>query len=254
MREVSIISKIAKTVKKLIEGGYVIDIPESAEGIDGHIVSYVDKESRLAEQYKVLRTDFYFLSPEKPLKTVVITSSQPEEGKTITACNLAVSITLDANKKVVLIDGDLKRASVHRIFNIKRKPGFVDLLEGTVDPEYFFKEPVIENLYVIPAGTLSENPSEKLNTEKIYTVLDKFKKNCDYLIFDSPPVLDATDASILGTLCDGVLLVVKANVTPKKSIKEAMEHLNNAHVKPKGCILTNVKARLAYDYYYHKEA
>jgi len=247
------LNNIKEIFQKTLAGGYVIKIPKSAEGIDGHIVSYVDKESRLAEQYKVLRTDFYFLSPEKPLKTVVITSSQPEEGKTITACNLATSITLDANKKVLLIDADLKRASIHRMFGIKRKPGFIELLSGNIEAEYFLKEPIIGNLYVVPAGTLSENPSEKVNAEKAHAIINKFKENCDYVIFDTPPVLDATDASILGALCDGTLLVVKANVTPKRDIQEAIEHLKNAHVQPKGCILTNVRARLAYDYYYHRE-
>jgi len=242
--------KTVLNLEKLMPTGYIIKKNKSEDGIDGHIVPYVDRNSYIAEQYKVLRTDFYFLSPEAPLKSVVMTSSRPQEGKTITAANLATAISLDEHKKVVLIDGDLRKPAIHDLFGIPRNPGFTDLLDGNVGLDHFMEKPVIESLHVIPAGSPCNHPAEKLNSERVKHVIDELKKQCDYIIFDTPPVLSATDASILGTVCDGTLLVIRAGVTKKEIIREAYATLQNARVTPKGCILTNTRSHgFFYDYY-----
>lgn len=239
-------------IYKVTSDGYVIKNLRSEGGMDGRVAAYLDRKSHVAEQYKVLRTDLRFLSPEKPIKSIVITSSQSKEGKTVTCCNLAASIALEPGKKCILIDADLRKPEVHHIFNLQRKPGFIDILDGTVELEYFLRKPVIDNLYVIPAGSLHDNPSEKMDPKKMKDFIERLEQDFDAIIFDTPPVLSTTDASILGSLCDAVFLVVKAGVTQKDIILEAFEFLKNAHARPKGCILTNMVSTAAYDYYYSK--
>ena len=134
----------------------VIPQGRTEEGVDGRIVACSDRSSYIAEQYKVLRTNLYSLSPENPIKTLIITSPQPEEGKTITSCNLAVTLSLDTEKKVLLIDSDLRKPTIHNIFNLQRKPGFSDILSSVnTDIDTFIKKPTVGNLYIIPAGTIS---------------------------------------------------------------------------------------------------
>ena len=231
---------------------YVVKKPRSEEGIDGRLVSYTDRTSYIAEQYKVLRTNLYSMASTEHIKTIVITSSQAQEGKTITSCNLSTTLSLDQEKKVLLIDCDLRRPAVHNIFGISRKPGFSDVLAETVDMDEFLEKPVIGNLFIMPAGTIKSNPSEILTSTKIKNLIDGLKQKFDYIIFDTPPVLNVTDSSILGSLCDAVLFVVRAGVTPRNMVEEALEMLTEAQAKPKGCILTNVHYLLDSYYYFYR--
>lgn len=229
---------------------YVVIVPRTKEGLDGRLVSCVDKTSYIAEQYKVLRTNLASLSPEKAYKTFVITSAQPQEGKTITSCNLAATLAMDREKKVVLLDADMRRPAVHSIFGIQRKPGLSDVLSGKANIDEFIRKPMHENLYIVPAGSIHEDTSSILISNKISGIIEKLKKSFDYIIFDTPPVLNVTDSSILGSMVDAVLLVVKAGVTQQASIEEAFNMLEGAQAKPKACILTNVHFMLdTYSYY-----
>src|SRR4030042_2699227 len=236
---------------------FVIKKMKTPDGVDGHLVSYTDKHSFVAEQYKVLRTNLYSLSPRETLKTIVITSSQSQEGKSVTSCNLSYTLSLDAEKKILLLDADFRRPSIHRLFGIPRKPGFTDVLSGLVELEHFTKKPTFGNLHVIPSGTLITNPSEFLSSIKMRNLIKELKTSFDYVIFDSPPVINVTDSCILGSICDGVLLVVKAGITPKNMIEEAFTMLTHAQAKPKACVLTNTSIPVYYYYvsrykYYYK--
>jgi len=242
--------KIKKNLTRFIPSTYVVKKEKTADGIDGRVIAYVDKTSFIAEQFRVLRTNLYSLSPENPLKTIAITSTQAEEGKTITISNMAFTLSLDTEKKVVLIDADLRRPTIHRIFNISRKPGLSDVLLGKTDVEHLVKKPVVGNLYIIPSGTIISNPSEILNSAKFQETLNMLKEKFSYILFDTPPVLNVTDATVLGVHCDAVLLVVKAGVTQKNLIEEALNSLISAQVKPKACIVTNMRI-LPSEYYYY---
>jgi len=232
-----------KTLKEILSrytpATYVVKKTRTQDGVDGRVVAYADKDSSVAEQYRALRTGLYSLSPEKPIKTIVITSTQSKEGKTLTACNLAYTLCLDMEKKIALIDADLRRASVHAVFGLSKKPGFSDILSGAVGLEHFLAKSAFGNLYIIPSGTLIDNPSELLSSAKIRTVIDILKSRFDYIIFDTPPVINVTDASVLGYICDAVILVVKAGATPKDMVEEAFNLLKRAHAEPKACILTD---------------
>ncbi|MFH1753646.1 MAG: CpsD/CapB family tyrosine-protein kinase [Candidatus Omnitrophota bacterium] len=235
---------------------YVVKKPKAANGVDGRILAYTDNNSTIAEQYRVLRTNLYSFSPEKPIKTILLTSSQSEEGKTLTSVNLAYTLSLDIGKKVILIDSDLRRPAVHKMLGCDRKPGFADILSGKADIEYFLSKPAFGNLHVIPTGTIVDNPSEMLSSGKIKDLLEILKARFDYIIFDTPPVINVTDASVLGSICDAVFLVVKAGVTPKDMVEESYNMLKRAQAQPKATILTNVIIpihqyyRASYRYYY----
>jgi len=246
------LSDLKTLLKTYNPPSYIVKQERTEDGVDGRVVSYLDKSSYIAEQYKVLRTNLYSLAVEKPIKTLVVTSSQAQEGKTVTSSNMAFTLSMDKEKKVLLIDTDFRRPAIHNIFGIPRKPGFADILEGRVDIESFIAKPVIGDLFIIPAGTIQPNPSELFISTKLKSVLDRLKESFDYIICDSPPVLNVTDASILGAVCDAVLFVVKAGVTQKNMIEEAFNMLSEAQARPKGCILTNVHFLLDSYYYFYR--
>lgn len=243
---------IRKQLKRYAPPIYVVKQTVGEDGVDGRIVSYVDKMSHIAEQYKVLRTNLISLSPVKPVSTIVITSSHAWEGKTVTSCNLAVTLSLDKEKKTLLVDADLRKPGVHSMFGLSREPGFSDVLSDFIGVEKFLAKPAIENLYVIPAGSLVDDPSELLSLGKVETLLNRLKSEFDYIILDTPPVLEFTDASILGSFCDAVILAIKAGSTQKEAIEEAFNLLEEAKAKPKACILTNVQVALDAHYYFYK--
>jgi len=246
------LEELGKLLKSYNMPTYVVKTPRSEEGVDGRLVSFMDKGSYIAEQYKVLRTNLYSLGTEKPIKTIIITSSQAQEGKTITSSNLAMTLALDQEKKVVLVDCDLRRPAIHSIFGLSRKPGFSDVLNGVVDIKTFFEKPTVGNLYIIPAGTIRTSPSEILSSQKLKSILESLRSKFDYVIFDTSPVLNVTDSSILGSLCDAVLFVVRAGVTPRNMVEEAFNMLVGAQARPKACILTNVHFLLDSYYYFYR--
>lgn len=229
---------------------YVISVPRTKDGVDSRIVAYADKSSYISEQYKVLRTNLTSLSPDKPYKTFILTSAQPQEGKSITSANLAVTLSLDKEKKTILLDADMRRPSIHALLGIKKDPGLADILSGDAGIEDFLKKPMLGDLYVVPAGSTNKDTSTILRSTKIAELINRLKKTFDYIIFDTPPVLNVTDSSILGSMCDAVLFVVKAGGTQQASIEEAFNMLEGAQAKPKACILTNVHLLLdTYSYY-----
>jgi len=149
-----------------------------------------------------------------------------------------------------LIDSDLRKPELHRMFKLPRKPGFSDLLLNKANIEDFTKKPSIGNLYVIPSGSVIPNPAELLRYKRLKEILTELKTVFDYIILDTPPTLNVTDSSVVGSLCDGVILLVKAEVTQKGMIEEAFSILKNAQAQPMGCVLTNfrVPAYSAYKY------
>jgi len=240
--------KIKEFLAKISPPVYIIKTARTDGGVDGRVVSYSDPHSNIAEQYRSLRTNLYSLSAENPIKTILLTSTQPEEGKTVTVCNMAFAISKTASKKTILVDADLRKPKIHKMFSLERKPGFSDIVTGSVDIEKFLKKPTIENLYVVPSGSLKSNFLEILDPAKIKGFIEKLKLKFDYIIFDAPPTLNVTDAAVLGAMCDAVILVVKAGVTQKSAIEDAFNILRSAQAKPKACILTNFTIP-AYYYY-----
>ena len=241
---------VAGIIQFLRPREYVVKETAGRDGVDGRVVSYCDEHCHIAEQYRMVRTNLAYLSPDKPIKTILITSAQAREGKSVTAANLAMALSQDKTKKILLVDADFRRAAIHAIFSIKRNPGFSDIITGDATVESFAAAPVVDNLYIIPTGSSDSHPSELLISTRIKSIMDEFKRRFDYIIFDTPPALNFTSASELGSLCDAVILVVKAGVTQKGVLREAFISLGDAGAKPKATIITNTTHQLSYYYYY----
>lgn len=227
------------------------------EGIDGRIVAHIDKHSKISEQYRMLQTHINNLRSDKKIKNIMITSSLGEDGKTVTCCNLASTIASDTNKKVALVDCDFRKPSVHKLFNIKRTPGVSDILEGKCNLSDIVRTSAIGNLCLIPVGTEAHHPSDILRGPSTKNFFETLRSSFDYVIIDTPPALPVSDSSIIGHLCDIVILVVRFDKTSKKSVKDAFSLLKTAHAAPIACVLTDFRAPI-YDYkrysqYYYAE-
>jgi len=220
--------------------------------VDPRIVSFHDPKSPVAEQYKILRTNIQAISTKDPVKTFTITSSVHNEGKTITAINLAVSMAHDLNKKqVLLVDADLRRASITKYLGLKSQAGFADLIANGSDISDALINIGMDNLTILPAGKIPHNPAELLGSIKAKNLINLLKKKYDYIIFDSPPIISVTDAGLLGPQTDGVIMVIKANRTQKGVVQHAESLLKQAQAKLLGYILTNIQYHIpAYIYRY----
>jgi polysaccharide biosynthesis transport protein len=202
------------------------------------------------EAYRILRTNIHFASVDKPLKTMQVTSASLGEGKTTTAANLAFAMAMDG-KKVIIVDTDLRRPSLHKLLGIGQVPGVTDLLLGTATLQDTIRP--YENLpgmFVIPAGITPPNPSELLNSQKFLSLMEQLKDVCDLVIFDSPPILAAADSQIISAKVDGVILVVANSETRKASARQSVKILRQARANILGVAYNKTNAQESY-YYYH---
>ncbi len=220
--------------------------------IDARIIAFYEPKSPISEQYRSLRTNIQAINSKTPIKTLTITSSSHSEGKTITAINLAVTMAHDLNKKrILLIDADLRRASMTKYLGISAHPGLSDLVADGINFEDALLNIGIENLTIMPAGKIPHNPAEILGSPKMSGLITQLRNKYDYIIFDSPPIIPVTDAGVIGSQTDGVIMVVKANKTQKGVVKHSESLLKQSHSKILGYILTNVQYHIpAYIYRY----
>lgn len=220
--------------------------------IDPRIVAFHDPKSAVAEQFRTLRTNIQAINSKYPIKTITITSSIHNEGKTITAINLAISMAHDLNKKsILLVDGDLRRAKISKYLGLNSEVGLSDLIANGSNVDEALLNIGIDNLTILPAGKIPHNPAELLGSVKFKNLITALKTKYDYIIFDTPPVITVTDAGILGAQTDGVVMVIKANRTQKGVIEHSEGLLKQAQAKLLGYILTNVQYHIpAYIYRY----
>jgi capsular exopolysaccharide synthesis family protein len=203
------------------------------------------------ESYKTLRTNLYFCSVDLPVKSLLVTSAAPQEGKTTTAVNLAFVVAAD-NKDVILIDTDLRRPSVHKVLGIPAKPGLTDLLLGTATlDEVMLHIPGVPGLRVITAGTIPPNPSELLNSQKFKMLIDELTHRVDLVICDSAPVLAVADSQIVSNIMDATLLVVANGQTKKAAANQARHLLLRARANLVG-IAYNMASTNDPGYYYYE--
>lgn len=218
-------------------------LPKSIEKI-----VHASAKSSISEAYRSLRTAILLSTPHSPPKTILITSSQPKEGKTATAVNIAISLA-QLNKKVVIIDTDLRKPRISKIFMIYNRTGVSNFLAGTIPPNQIIFRTEIPNLYIIPSGPTPPNPAELLATPKMTSLLEGCKKTFNFIILDSPPLLAVTDAQILANKIDGVVFVVHGGVTPKEAVKLGREKLQNANII--GIVLNQINLEQHGYYYQH---
>ena len=224
----------------------------SGDKPEDKLVTVRHPRSSHAEAYRLLRTNVQVADVDKPVKTLLVTSPNPVEGKSVTAANLAVAMA-QAGLRTVLIDADLRRPSQHRIFRMTNDLGLTTgLMQLETSLDGYVRKTEVENLYVITSGTLPPNPAELLGSKRMQRLLEALQEHCDVIILDTPPCLPLADAVILARRVDGVLLVVGAGSTRRESAVKAKESIERAGGRVLGVVLNRVTARGGgYYYNYH---
>ena len=213
------------------------------------IISYNDPKSVISEQYRAIRTNIEYSNVDQNTKTILVTSSDKNEGKTTTVSNLAVSFA-NLNKKVLLIDCDLRNASIHKMFKINNIYGLTDILAKDKAVDKCIQKTELENLYVLTAGATPPNPAEILSSEKMKNLIEDLKNIYDYIFIDTPPIGLVTDAGVLSSFTDGVVLVVKSESVEKKYLEETKKKLDAVDARILGAILNSYKSEQKdYNYY-----
>ncbi len=215
------------------------------------LVSLVSPDHPTSEAYRTLRTNVTFVNAEeRSLKMLVITSPGPSEGKSTTAANLAITLAQQGTR-VLLVDADLRRPVVHRAFNLVQEPGLTDVLVGTAQLREAIRPNVVPKLDVLPAGALPPNPSELLGSAAMQRLLEQVRPAYEMIIFDSPPALAVTDATVLGASTDAVILVLRSGETEEGAALRAIESLKRVQARIAGGVLNGVeKERDRYYNYY----
>jgi len=214
-----------------------------------NLISLTNPKSSIAEQFRTVRTSIEFSSVDTDLRSVVVTSSCPTEGKSTITANLAI-VFAQQGKRVLLIDSDLRKPTVHYTFHIENNIGLTNILAKQATLEKAVKTTVQENLWILTSGPIPPNPSELLGSNNMNALLEKAKSEYDLIIFDSPPVLTVTDAQVLANLTDGVVLVISSGNTKIDSARKAQELLEIAKAKILGVVLNNKKEQDNLSSYY----
>jgi protein-tyrosine kinase len=202
-----------------------------------------------AERFRTLRSRLYQIANAQPLKKLLITSSIPAEGKTFVAANLAQSIVRQPDRRVLLIDADLRASRLHQTLGAPSGPGLSDYLSGEKDEFAVIQNGLEGNLCFIPGGTQVSNPSELLLRERMKTLLDTMAEIFDWIIIDSPPALPVHDASMLAGQCDGVLFVVRAGSTDSSIAQRVSAEFRDKNLL--GVVLNRVDSADTYNNYYY---
>jgi succinoglycan biosynthesis transport protein ExoP len=206
-----------------------------------------------SEAYRALRTNIEAMNLDKPMKTLLVTSPNPKEGKSVTAANLAVVIGL-AGVRVLLVDADMRRPQQHKLFRLSNEFGLVNaLLHPDAALDSFLQPTETENLWVLTAGPIPPNPAELLGSKRMRDLIDRFKDKFDLIVFDTPPVLPRVDAVVIARYMDGVLLVVDAGHTRRTSAVRAKEALLHSGARILGVSLNRIAHSSYYYYYYYSD-
>lgn len=213
------------------------------------IISYNDPKSVISEQYRAIRTNIEYSNVDQNTKTILVTSSDKNEGKTTTVSNLAVSFA-NLNKKVLIIDCDLRNPSIHKMFKLNNIYGLTDILAKDRAVDKCIQKTELKNLYVLTAGATPPNPAEILSSEKMKNLIEDLKNIYDYIFIDTPPIGLVTDAGVLSSFIDGVVLVVKSESVEKKYLEETKKKLDAVDARILGAILNSYKSEQKdYNYY-----
>ncbi|MEE1043302.1 MAG: CpsD/CapB family tyrosine-protein kinase [Clostridia bacterium] len=200
----------------------------------------INSKFYVSEAYKTLRTNILFSSSDYGCKSFVVTSAIPGEGKTTNAINLAISFA-QTEKKVVLIDADLRKPKLHKYFEIGNKVGISNVISGVYDgtEKDFIQKTHVENLDLITSGHIPPNPIELLASDSMYELIKELEANYDYIIIDTPPINVVSDALVLSKTVTGYILVTRSDYTEYQSLSNAMSTFELANIKPLGVILND---------------
>lgn len=213
------------------------------------LITISNPRSPIAEAYRTLRTNLEFSNLDKSLRTILVSSASAEEGKSTTLANLAVTMA-QSGKRVILVDADLRRPTQHQIFGLKNNAGLTDMVrDDAILATPPAQESGVQNLRVLTSGQLPPNPAEILGSKRMGEILQALLQDADVVLFDAPPVLAVTDAAVLASKVDGVLLVVSAGKTKRENARKAQSQLEKINANVIGAVLNNVQADRRAQYY-----
>jgi len=236
-------------------------LPSAQDGVDPKPRPTTGREYQTpaAEAYRTLRTNLNYLTPPRAPHVIVITSALPGDGKTTTTVNLAVTLA-HQGQRVILIDAETRRGTVHEVFGIPPSPGFFDLMYGQASPGECIRRVQLEGggtIDVLPLGSApSVNPADLLVATRLQPLFERLRGQYDYVLIDTPPLNLFTDAALIGAEADALLLVARADKTDRDELRYAVQQLRNVQVTLAGTILNDVefrrssRYRLGYGYYY----
>jgi capsular exopolysaccharide synthesis family protein len=216
---------------------------------NSHLITLSNPRSPAAEAYRTLRTNLMFSSVENPIHTLLVSSPVEGEDKSLLVANLAVTFAQSGNN-TILVDGDLRKPSQHDIWGISNERGLTTMmLEDAALSTPPLVNTDVDNLQILPSGLLPPNPADVLSSQRMSEIIGVLKARAGYILFDSPPVLAAADALLLGAKLDGVLLTVRAGHTRREHVARARQALERVHVRIVGVALTNAPRENVGGYY-----
>lgn len=240
MAGTSIAKKEGAVEEKVMKDGQMVPL---------RLVTYHKPSDPISEAYRSLRTAIQYSRIDKPIKSLLVASALPKEGKSTTAANIAITMA-KAGLKTLIVDGDLRRPVLHRLFNCDRKPGMIEYLKGGIDLNTAVRKTFVENLFLLPTGALPPNPAEVLGSDMMKATLEMLKASFDFVVFDSPPIVAVTDGVILSKLTDGVIFVTLANKTELDVLEKAYSTLKQVKADIIGFVLNEFDVTKAYGAYY----
>ena len=202
-----------------------------------------------SEEFRTLRSKLYQVRAKQRLRTVLVTSALPGEGKSFVAANLAQVIVRQAGRKALLIDGDLRWSRLHTYLGAPQTPGLTEYLRGAASEAEVIQRGPLDNLYFIAGGTQAQQPAELIGNGRLKALLEKMASVFDWVILDSPPIVPVSDASVMADMCEGLLLVVQADVTPLEMAQKARQEFHNKPLL--GVVLNQVQVKRSYGSYYY---
>jgi succinoglycan biosynthesis transport protein ExoP len=254
----------AKDVQASLKDQYKLDAQDDTIMREARLIPNFGSQSILAESFRSLRTNIQFSALDKNIKSIVLTSATPREGKTVVAANLAIAMA-QAGLKTLLLDTDLRKPTVNRIFGLDAVPGVTELLlsnydlsetvrtvtdimMGKMSMDKIMLTPGIDNLHIVTCGTIPLNPAELIQSKRFKGLIDEIHDQYDAVLMDTPPLVSAADASILAVKADGVLLVYRAGKVARGILKRAKAQLEQVNASIIGVVLNGVKAEISLDY------
>jgi len=209
---------------------------------EGGLVTLTDPRSSVAEAFRTLRTNLEFFSLDNPVRTLVVTSAGPGEGKSTTLANLAIT-TAQTEKKVYLVDCDLRRPVLHQLFGMSNEIGLTNMIrDDALRSNPPLQETQVPGLWLLPSGPLPPNPSELLGSKRMEEIISRLKDEADLVLFDTPPSMLVTDAAVLASKVDGVLLVFSAGHTKRDHAQKAKALMEKVNARLVGVVLNNIRA------------
>jgi capsular exopolysaccharide synthesis family protein len=246
--------KSPEDIKRYLNLNIIGAIPDTEHSEERRVVTFEDPKSPVSEAYRTLRTNLKFASLDKEIKTIVVTSTIAGEGKSITTSNLATALA-QAGSKVLLIDTDFRKPTIHKLLKKPNSDGLADVLINNSDYKKSLKKGREKNIDILFSGLIPPNPSELLGSDVMKDFIKKVREEYDYVIFDTPPVALVTDAAVLANEVDGTILVTSVGMVEYEVAKRAVELLENVNANIIGSVLNKIPiGKSGYSYYKYYSA